>query len=791
MKRQLNRKPISRFALSAVAWLSLWATAHTATAQGLYVHGQVTDSKSGEVLIGASVQAIGSKVRAVTDSQGRYSISTPDRKVRLKVSYLGYQNTIRDVTGTVADSVVCNILLESDDNTLEGITVIGKNEIRRLRDSGMPVSVISQQQLSGTTSNINDALAHTVGVTVRNTGGMGSASRLSVRGLEGKRMGMFVDDAPLGQMSNFVALNDIPTNMIERIEVYKGLVPYKFGGSALGGAVNVVTKEYPPVYFDVSYEVGSFNTHQLSTVLKRTDRKSGLQFGIGGVASYSDNSYRMRLDNLDGRTVRRDHDMFRKYMGGLSVKATKWWFDEIKLELIYMDTHQEMQGIDVDIREAYNFARSFVSTLKFDREDFFVEGIDFTLDMACSYGRYGLKDKAMQCYDWDGNSLPPVSSFGGEQGTLPADGDNKSLDLIGKLNLSYLIDGHHTVNLNVYAANTNMFPKDELKDKALGFRSNFHSRMSNATVGFSYDLTLFDGRFQNALTLKDFYYYSHSRSVDVYAIKEPEPVRVSKNYLGFSDALRYKLNRELMLKASLNSEVRIPTNEELIGNGYSILPSPALRPERTTGTNLGLLYRKEKNDGGLMELEFNAFYNTLKDMVRFSPDMIPTMARYRNFGTVRTMGIELEAKGDVHPMLYLYANGTYQDLRDVRKMVPGTNVENPTHGKRIPNVPYLLANFGAEFHRENLFGGRYQNTRVFFDASYIHQYYYDFEMSAYQDRRIPTSLTMDAAVEHSFLNDRLTFTLKAKNLADRRVISELNCPLPGRSFAFKVRYLIM
>ena len=149
-------------------------------------------------------------------------------------------------------------------------------------------------------------------------------------------MGMYIDETPMSQLSNFVALNDIPTNMIERIEVYKGIVPYKFGGSALGGAVNVVTKEYPPIYLDFSYEIGSFNTHQVSTVLKRTDRKSGLQFGVGGEVSYAKNNYKMTLANLDGRIVERDHDRFNKIMGGMSVKATKWWFDEMKWEVILM-----------------------------------------------------------------------------------------------------------------------------------------------------------------------------------------------------------------------------------------------------------------------------------------------------------------------------------------------------------------------------------------------------------------------------------------------------------------------
>lgn len=673
---------------------------------------------------------------------------------------------------------------------MKEVTVTARSEIRKLKESAMPISVIGQRQLQGTATNINDVLARTVGVTVRNTGGLGSASRISLRGLEGKRMGMYVDEIPMSQLSNFVALNDIPTNMIERIEVYKGIVPYKFGGSALGGAVNVVTKEYPPVYFDFSYELGSFNTHQVSTVFKRTNHKTGLQFGIGGAFSFSKNNYKMTLANLDNRIVERDHDKFSKVMAGMSVKATKWWFDEMKWELIFLKTRQEIQGIDLDVREAYNHSVSGLTTLALKRKNFFLDGLDFDFDIGYFIGRYGLNDKASNRYDWDGNKLPAVSPYGGEQNNFPSDGRNRSNELTSKLNLGYTIDKHHGINLNVYFDRNSLHPNDSLMDKALGFQSNFPSKMKTLTTGLSYDLTLFDGRFQNAFTLKNFIFSSHSRSIDVYSVRSPEPVKVFKSYFGFSDAFRYKFTDDLMLKGSFNSEVRIPTSEELIGNGYSILASPALKPERTSGVNLGMLYRHLKQDGGLVEIELNGFYNQLKDMIRFTPDMIPTMARYRNFGSVRTRGVELDVKGDVCPVLYLYANGTYQDLRDVRKLTPGTTVENPTYMKRIPNVPYLLANFGAEFHKENLFGGKEQNTRFLFDASYVHTYFYDFEVSRYQDKKIPSALTMDAAIEHSFKNDQWVLTFKVKNLTNRRVVSEFNRPLPGRYIGVKVRYLL-
>ena len=93
----------------------------------------------------------------------------------------------------------------------------------------------------------------------------------------------------------------------------------------------------------------------------------------------------------------------------------------------------------------------------------------------------------------------------------------------------------------------------------------------------------------------------------------------------------------------------------------------------------------------------------LQNMIRYTKGIIG--AQYQNFGEMRTLGMEFEAKADVLPSLYAYVNTTYQDLRDTRDYEPASTVPNPTKGKRMPNIPYLMANAGVEFHRENLFGG--------------------------------------------------------------------------------------
>ena len=71
----------------------------------------------------------------------------------------------------------------------------------------MPVTVIDMSNLRGTISSVQDILLKTVGITLRSSGGVGSNSRISVRGLEGKRIGFFIDELPLGEQTDYIDIN--------------------------------------------------------------------------------------------------------------------------------------------------------------------------------------------------------------------------------------------------------------------------------------------------------------------------------------------------------------------------------------------------------------------------------------------------------------------------------------------------------------------------------------------------------------------------------------------------------
>ena len=396
-------------------------------------------------------------------------------------------------------------LSSSRKNMLGTANVVGHSVVHQLKYAPQIVSLVGERQLQGTASSLNEVLNRVAGVTIRSTGGVGSPSRISVRGLEGKRMGLFVDEAAIGQFSNFVNLDDIPTDMIERVEIYKGIVPYRLGGDALGGAVNVVVKDYPPRYLDASYEYGSFNTHRFNSVFKRHNAETGLEWGAGGLYVHSDNDYEMTLHHQGDIRVRRNHDAFTKAVAGGSLKATKWWFDELKLEAIATLTRQEMQGIELDYQHAFNHARSILGSVTAKRQNFFVKGLDFDLSAAVNVGSYGQVDTAHVVRGWDGTTRRSQSPYGGETMNFPSDSHNSTLNWMSKLNMNYELSENHLVNLNVYGSGTALRPENAVMDRALGYRVGYDSRLNSITTGLSYDAFFLDRRWQTALTLKNFY----------------------------------------------------------------------------------------------------------------------------------------------------------------------------------------------------------------------------------------------------------------------------------------------
>ena len=768
------------FLLLLLTTSSLWAQ-NTAE-----LSGKITDKATQKPLIGADIYLKELKKGANADAQGNYYLKgIPEGNYTIIGSYLGYQTFSRKIYLKGQERL--DISLKEQAEEISGVTVSGKSIAHQKKEESMPVTVIDMSNMRGTVSNVQDILAKTVGVTLRTSGGVGSSSRISVRGLEGKRIGFFIDELPMTEQTDYLDINDIPVDMIDRIEIYKGVVPARFGGSSLGGAINIVIREYPDKYADLSYGYESFNTHKAQGVFKRNLKARGLVFGIGGGYTTSDNNYTFDSPYREGLRITRNHDKYRQYIIGGSFKAKKWWFDEVEFEPVVVKTYKEIQGIEYDIREAHSESLMAGLANKLTKDNFLTEGLNFDMFSGVVLTQMNFIDKATRRYEWDGSSYPTPSRYGGEVGyNFPSDSDDQKLSFINKTNLEYIINERHSFNFNSVFSIAKGTPKDELKTLSLGKQVNFDSRMHSWVSGLTYDLRSLNDIFLNSLTVRYYQYTMHTQMAPLF-VPGKYDIDLQKNNWGVNNAMRYRFLPSLMGKLSAGYEVRIPSENELLGDGISVVPSADLLPERNASANLGLLFDLTGKHPTNAQIEMNFFYMYLQDMIRYTAGLIG--AQYQNFGEMRTLGVEFEAKADVLPSLYAYVNTTYQDLRDTRDYEPASTVPNPTKYKRMPNIPYLMANAGMEFHRENLFGGSGQNTRLFADVAFVEEYFYDFELTQLQKRRIPRSTTIDIGFEHSFLNNKLFISGKLRNVTNEKTLSEFNRPLPGINGGIKLRVI--
>ena len=748
--------------------------------------GKITDKATQKPLIGADIYLKELKKGANADAQGNYYLKgIPEGNYTIIGSYLGYQTFSRKIYLKGQERL--DISLKEQAEEISGVTVSGKSIAHQKKEESMPVTVIDMSNMRGTVSNVQDILAKTVGITLRTSGGVGSSSRISVRGLEGKRIGFFIDELPMTEQTDYLDINDIPVDMIDRIEIYKGVVPARFGGSSLGGAINIVIREYPDKYADLSYGYESFNTHKAQGVFKRNLKARGLVFGIGGGYTTSDNNYTFDSPYREGLRITRNHDKYRKYIIGGSFKAKKWWFDEVEFEPVVVKTYKEIQGIEYDIREAHSESLMAGLANKLTKDNFLTEGLNFDMFNGVVLTKMNFIDKATRRYEWDGSSYPTPSRYGGEVGyNFPSDSDDQKLSFVNKTNLEYIINERHSFNFNSVFSIAKGTPKDELKTLSLGKQVNFDSRMHSWVSGVTYDLRSLNDIFLNSLTVRYYQYTMHTQMAPLF-VPGKYDVDLQKNNWGVNNAMRYRFLPSLMGKLSAGYEVRIPSESELLGDGISVVPSADLLPERNASANIGLLFDLTGKHPTNAQIEMNFFYMYLQDMIRYTAGLIG--AQYQNFGEMRTLGVEFEAKADVLPSLYAYVNTTYQDLRDTRDYEPASTVPNPTKNKRMPNIPYLMANAGIEFHRENLLGGNGQNTRLFADVAFVEEYFYDFEMTQLQKRRIPRSTTIDIGFEHSFLNKKLFISGKLRNITNEKTLSEFNRPLPGINGGVKIRII--
>lgn len=180
---------------------------------------------------------------------------------------------------------------------LEGVTVEAKRPDWEAKLSPGTVTVIRPDDYKGEQKDLPDLLKMVPGVHVRELNGKGQYTTVSVRGSTAAQVGVFVDGVLFNLGGDAAAdISTIPVHNVERIEVYRGYIPARFGGTFMGGVINVVTKRPTKANVQASFGKSSFGGYKGNLQIDAPLGGGALMVGINRDQSDGDFKYK-NFDN--------------------------------------------------------------------------------------------------------------------------------------------------------------------------------------------------------------------------------------------------------------------------------------------------------------------------------------------------------------------------------------------------------------------------------------------------------------------------------------------------------------
>lgn len=703
--------------------------------------------------------------------------------------------------GTVSlfaqDSLAVKGML-NDTLVLQNATVTAKSREQKLREGAFAVGALNIRLQASTLQSLTQAIDRSSGIRIREEGGVGSEFDLSINGMSGNSIRYFLDGMPLDAKGTGMTLANLPVNIIERVEIYKGVIPVSFGSDALGGAVNIVTNRSRRNYLDFSYGIGSFHTHKADFSAQYTGKKTGLIFKPVISANYSKNDYLMRgvkVRNEDRtafviKDLPRFHDDYLSLFGQMEVGvADRSWADAFFVSASVSKVDKDIQtGATQDrvIGMAERHTQSLNVAARYEKVDFLTDGMQFQVSASHTMDHSQTIDTTYRRYYWDGSYIDGSYSEIRSRGKTLRH-YRRPLTVV-RSNLSYRLAEGHELALN-YVFNragnrqtddwdTDFVPTDDVLAKHI--------------AGLSYDQSLLSGRLNNAFFVKDYVNHLMIGQNELPSTTGAAVVQGSdtQNYVGYGLGTRYLFLDPLAVKGSYEHSVRLPISRELLGNGSTVYPNVALKPEISENFNVGLFGTVDLGGGHSIAYEVNGFVRLVDNYIRATVKETESMMQYVNEAAVHIKGVDGEIRYDWAGKLHVAANASYDDSRDMRKYTQSGDL-SVTYRNRTPNRPWTYANAEVSYSFYDV-GLRGSRLRLSADYQWVHWFYLTWAAfgSASSKSKVPTQHITNASLLYSWHANRYNVSLECTNLLDALAFDNYMLQKPGRAFFLKFRLFL-
>ncbi len=554
------------------------------------ISGKVLDISDNSPLPNANVFLVGTQRGAATDKNGKFIINrVPVGEYQLKVTYLGYEPAIKKVIVHSGEEISFEFKLREDFFQTQQVVVTATRTQKLLEEVPVVTELISTEEIEEKgAEDLSDILEDRPGISIES----GSAGErfLYMNGVDSKRILLLVDNVPVsGKLNNRNQLNLVDADKIDHIEIVKGPGSALYGNDAMGGVINVITKGFSDGYkIQANGRMGSKDLY--SGNFSFSGKNKGL-------------NYTFNVDHL------------------------REGFDKGSTE--------------IDVKE--NQTRSADGKIRF--QSTILGGLELR-------GEYR-EDKQLS-----------ESAFMGGLSDNESKIKNKNTSLVwnrnitDKFNLS--LTGFYTDNLRSYQSarrnSTRPASIDTTTDNILGFKSNFaYTPLKTLKLDFGFDYSSNDYENERLTATKNRQQTGFFSQIELNFIKNLsfnlgaryDKITDLTGYFSPRMSAMYDFPFGLKIRGSWGNGFRAPSFIELYsdfpmpipGMPLRVVGNPDLKPEKSTGGNLGFEYLW--NSRILVNTTF--FQNQFTDMiVDYQPQKFTYS--YLNVESATFRGVELQTR---------------------------------------------------------------------------------------------------------------------------------------------------
>jgi outer membrane receptor for ferrienterochelin and colicins len=187
----------------------------------------------------------GTSFSSITDKNGAFSISEiPFSKYELQFSMVGYEKIKRNITINSSDVIRLKQAVVMTENSLNTVVVTGTMQEISRSESAIPIEILTPKLfLKNPTPSLFESMQMVNGVQPQLNCNVCNTGDIHINGMEGPYTMITIDGMPIvSALSTVYGLSGIPNSLVNRIEVVKGPASTLYGSEAVGGLINIITK---------------------------------------------------------------------------------------------------------------------------------------------------------------------------------------------------------------------------------------------------------------------------------------------------------------------------------------------------------------------------------------------------------------------------------------------------------------------------------------------------------------------------------------------------------------------